>query len=193
MTMDRLTELLQLTLSDPRAAARHIIALRLPANFGWTALVLMAILSGGLGYVAYLASPVEDDALMSAMVGNPLRAAVIQIIVLMLSGWLAFVVGRAFGGQGRLEDALVLVAWVQVPLLALQVVQLVLGVAAPLLAPLVGLAGLALYAVLLSSVIAELHGFRSALKVFFGILGTSVAAALVASILLVMLGVQPHV
>ena len=87
-----------------------------------------------------------------------------------------------------------LVAWVQVPPIALQLVQLVTMVLAPGLAPLVGIVGFALYAVLLSLFIAELHGFRSGVAVFFGILAVSFLVALGAAFLFAFLiGVPQNV
>jgi succinate-acetate transporter protein len=63
----------------------------------------------------------------------------------------------------------------------------------PALAPLIGLAGFALYAVLLSLFIAELHGFRSGVLVFFAMLGVSFVVAIAAAFLYAALFGVPHV
>ncbi|WP_430464049.1 Yip1 family protein [Tabrizicola sp.] len=183
MTIEALQALLRLTLTNPRAAAAHLKSLNLPVATGWTAMLLVSVVSAFLGFIGFLTSPVQGDPGVAAMFASPVRTALIQFVVLALTGFLAFWVGQRFGGQGSLAQALVLVAWVQVPPILLQLVQLVLMLVAPGLAPLVGIAGFALYAVLLSLFVAELHGFRSGVTVFFGILATSFAVALLVAVL----------
>lgn len=187
-------DLLQLTLVNPRAAAARLKALGLPTGTGWLAVLLMSVISAALGFAGFLISPVEMDPGMQAVFGSPLRTALIQFGALALTGVLAFWVGQRLGGTGTLAEALVLVAWVQLPPILLQLLQLVAMLVLPGLAPPIGLAGFALYAVLLSLFIAELHGFRSGLMVFFGMIAVSFLVALVAAILFAALtGVPSHV
>jgi hypothetical protein len=194
MTLDSLQDLLRLTIANPRAAAARLKALNLPVQTGWTAMLLVSVASAFLGFIGFMASPAQGDPGVAAMFGSPLRTALIQFTVLALTGVLAYSVGRRFGGTGTLAQALVLVAWVQVPPIALQIVQLVVMALAPGLAPLVGIVGFALYAVLLSLFIAELHGFRSGVVVFFGILAVSFLVALVAAFLFaILIGVPQNV
>ena len=194
MTLDSLQDLLRLTIANPRAAAARLKALNLPVQIGWTAMLLVSVASAFLGFIGFMASPAQGDPGVAAMFGSPLRTALIQFTVLALTGVLAYSVGRRFGGTGTLAQALVLVAWVQVPPIALQIVQLVVMALAPGLAPLVGIVGFALYAVLLSLFIAELHGFRSGVVVFFGILAVSFLVALVAAFLFaILIGVPQNV
>lgn len=187
MTPDALKDLLRLTLTNPRAAAARLMALGLDARAGWTALVLMSVLSAALGFVGFQTSSATVDPALQALFGSPLRTALIQFGALALTGVLAFWVGARFGGRGSLADALVLVAWAQVPPILLQLAQIVAMLIAPGLAPLIGLAGFALYAVLLSLFIAELHGFRSGLVVFFGMVATSFLVAIAAAFLFAFL------
>jgi hypothetical protein len=185
---------LRATLSNPRAAAARLKALDLPVQTGWTAMLLVSVASAFLGFIGFMASPAQGDPGVAAMFGSPLRTALIQFSVLALTGFLAYWVGRRFGGTGTLAQALVLVAWVQVPPIALQIVQLVVMVLAPGLAPLVGIVGFALYAVLLTLFVAELHGFRSGVAVFFGILVVGFLVALVAAFLFaILIGVPQNV
>ncbi|MFZ9198504.1 MAG: Yip1 family protein [Paracoccaceae bacterium] len=194
MTLDTFQDLLRMTIANPRAAAARLKAMDLPVQTGWTAMLLVSVASAFLGFIGFMASPAQGDPGVAAMFGSPMRTALIQFSVLAVTGVLAYWVGRRFGGTGTLAQALVLVAWVQVPPIALQIVQLVVMVLAPGLAPLVGLVGFALYAVLLSLFIAELHGFRSGVVVFFGILAVSFVVALVAAFLFaVLIGVPQNV
>lgn len=193
MNGEVLNDLLRLTLGNPRAAAARLMALRLDARAGWAALVLMSIVSAALGFVGFMTSPAEMDPAVQALFGSPVRTALIQFGALALTGVLAFWVGARFGGTGRLSQALVLVAWAQVPPILLQLAQIAAMLIAPALAPLIGLAGFALYAVLLSLFIAELHGFRSALLVFLGLMVTSFLVAIIAAVLIALLIGVPHV
>lgn len=189
-----LPKLLRLTLLDPRAAARALIALNLPSSVGWMALLLMAVLSSALGFSGFLIAPVDMDPAMLALFGSPLRTALLQGLALALTAILAFWVGQRFGGTGRLAQALVLVSWAQLPPLLLQLAQTLALVLAPAAAPLIGLAGFALYTVILSLFIAELHGFRSGPLVFLGMLAVSLLVALAAAfVFAAVLGVPAHV
>lgn len=193
MTFAALQSLLRLTLADPRGGARQVMALNLPLGTGWTALLLVSVLSAFLGYLGFLLFPVPDDPLLQAMFGSPFNTALIQIAVQAVTAVLVWAVGRQFGGTGGLADAAVLVAWVQVPLILLQALQLIAMATLPPLAPLMGLVGLALYAVLLSLVTAELHGFRSGILVFLAIIGVSIALAVLAAVLMATVFGVPHV
>lgn len=194
MTLNGLQQLLQLTLSNPRAAAAQLKALNLPLNTSWTAILLVSVASAFMGFIGFAVSPGAVDPALSALFGSPMRTAFIQFAVLSLTGVLAFWVGRRFGGTGTLAQALVLVAWVQVPPILLQIVQLLAMALMPSLAPLIGLAGFALYAVLLSLFIAELHGFRSGLVVFFGLIAISFLVAIaVAIVFATLFGVPSNV
>ncbi len=194
MTLDTIQDLLRATIFNPRAAAARLKALDLPVQTGWTAMLLVSVASAFLGFIGFMASPAQGDPGVAAMFGSPLRTALIQFSVLALTGFLAYWVGRRFGGTGTLAQALVLVAWVQVPPIAPQIVQLVVMVLAPGLAPLLGIVGFALYAVLLTLFVAELHGFRSGVAVFFGILVVGFLVALVAAFLFaILIGVPQNV
>jgi len=194
MTLGSLQYLLRLTLSNPRSAAARLMGLNLPVPTGWTAMLLVSVASAFLGFISFLVSPVQGDPGIAVMFGSPMRTAMIQFVVLALTGVLGFWVGRIFGGTGSLAQALVLVAWVQVPPILLQLVQLVVMLLAPGLSPIIGVASFALYAVLLTLFIAELHGFRSGVMVFFGILVVSFLVALAAAVFFaILIGVPQNV
>lgn len=194
MTGQGASDLLHLTLANPRAAAARLMALNLPLGTGWTALLLMAVISAGLGFAGVVMSPIEMDPDLQALFGSPMRTALIQVAALTLTGVMADWVGRRFGGRGNLAQALVLVAWAQVPSILLQLMQLAAMVLAPALAPLIGLVSFAVYAVLLSLFITELHGFRSAVVVFFFMIAVSMLVAFFAAVVFAtLLGVPAHV
>lgn len=186
--------LLQLTLSNPRQAARALIGLNVPAGSAWTALLLVSVVSAILGYLSFVLSSAASDPQLQALFGSPWRTAMVQVGMQGLTALLVFGVGRQFGGQGSLANALVLTAWVEVPLILLQLVQLVAVGLVPPVAELIGFVGLGLYLVILPNFVAELHGFRSALVVFVGLIGVSIVTALVlVTLAAAVLGGLPNV
>ena len=75
MTLDTLQDLLRLTLVNPRAAATRLKALNLPVQTGWSAMLLVSVVSAFLGFIGFLASPIQGDPGVAAMFGSPLRTA----------------------------------------------------------------------------------------------------------------------
>jgi hypothetical protein len=162
----------------------------MPARTG--GLLLVAVVSALL---AFIQSALQADALdpVSAfMLASPVRAAVIQWLLLALTVVLIHNVGRAFGGRGSFPDALLVVVWLQLLMLAIQLVQLAAFLLAPRLAGIIGLAALILFIWLMASFIAELHGFASRGAVIAGIVGVTFATGLVIGVL-VVLAVGPEV
>ncbi len=161
------------TFRDPRAVARWLMGLRIPTAERWLILALIAVVSGALAHVsmAIVAGPFAVPA--------PIAMALAQGVTLWVMVVAIHGLGRWAGGHGTLDDTIVLVAWVQVILLGLQVVQIVLALVAPMLAMLLGLAGIVVLFWLLTVFTAELHGFAAPGAVFFSLfLGSLVLATL---------------
>ena len=180
----------QLTLQNPRAAARHLMGWQLPISAVWLALALMAVVSALLSTLALLLTPMQSEPTMiepgiKAMLQNPLQVALLQAVVMVVMAMLAQGVGRLFGGKGNFADALVLIAWTEALLCALQLVQIVLMLGSPSLGAAIGLFGMVLFVWVLSNFIAEMHSFASAGKVLFGIIGTVLAVSVLIAIALV--------
>jgi hypothetical protein len=149
-------------------------------------LLLMAVASAVLMQVGFMILPPTDDPLAVLMMASPLRTAVIQWLILSVSVLLIYRVGRAWGGRGSLPDSLLVVVWLQVIMLGVQAVQVVALIIAPPVAAIINLAGLVLFFWLMTSFIAELHGFTSRGKVLAGILVTSFAVAMILVFLLLL-------
>jgi hypothetical protein len=181
---EQIVALVRLSLQDPRAGVRSLLALGVPLPARTIGLLLMAVASALLMHLGYLVLPPTDDPLALFMMESPLRAAAVQWLVLAGSVLLIFRIGRAWSGKGSLPDTLLVVVWLQVIMLGVQVVQLVVFLIAPLLAGLVSIGGLVLFFWLLTSFIAELHGFASRGKVLAGILVASFGVAMVLVLML---------
>lgn len=183
----RLQSLAQLTLRDPRQAARVLLAEEVPLRARTAGLILVAVVAAVLVSLQVAANPQPLDPISALMLASPFRAAAMQWLFLALSVVLIDRVGRAFGGQGSFADALLIVVWLQLLTLVLQVLQLVATFVAPPLAGVIGLGGLVLFLWLMTSFIAELHGFRSRGLVFLGMVLTAVATGMVLGIAMILI------
>jgi len=181
---EQIKVLARLSLKDPRAGARALLSLGVPMPARTLGLLLMAVVSAVLMQVGFMILPPTDDPLALVMMASPLRTAAIQWLILSVSVLLIYRVGRAWGGKGSLPDSLLVVVWLQVIMLGVQVVQVVALLLAPPVAAIINLAGLVLFFWLMTSFIAELHGFASRGLVLAGILVTSFAVAMVLVFLL---------
>jgi hypothetical protein len=184
MTVANLSALVRLTLQAPREGARRIMALDLPISARWLALVLVAVGSAIGTHVSIALMPPEQREMMLSLIASPLRTALLQAGIWAVIAGLIASGGRMRGGTGSFPDALILVVWLQFILLCLQLVQVVAGIVLPILADLIGLAGLGLLVWLLTNFVAELHGFRSLVAVFAGLVAGAFGMVLVAAILL---------
>jgi hypothetical protein len=183
------------TMRNPRGMARAIMQMNIPVATGWVALLLMVVVSAVLTSIAVMIVPADPDpqvqADMQMLLGSPFQLALLQAVVMAVSLLLIHNVGHRFGGTGRFADAVVLLAWIEFLLIGLQAVQIVALLILPPFADIVGLVGGVLFMWLLSKFIAELHGFRSALAVFFGIIATIFVASLAMALVMVgLLGMR---
>lgn len=178
--------LLRDTISDPAGVARRLMALRLPMAARWQLLLLVVVASVILTEVTFLAAGAPSA--MSGLGANPLLAGLLQGALLLLMVGAVDRIGRALGGTGSFEDALLLVAWLQAVMACLQFVQLVTLLLLPPLSGLIAMASLAVFFWVLTGFVATLHGFRSRLQVFLMILVTLFAFSFVAASLLMLLG-----
>ncbi len=165
-------DLMRISLTDPRAGMRAVLALNLPPAAGFAALVLMAVASALMLHLTVALMPPEDRAVAAALFGSPFVSAVLQFAVLAASVVLVHVLGRGAGGIGRFDQAVLMMAWLQALMLALQAVQILLMLALPPVAGLVGIAALGLFFWLLTGFVTELHGFSRPGRVFGAILAT---------------------
>jgi len=181
ITLPGLLRQVLLTLQSPREGARHVMALDLPLNGRWTALLLTAVVSAIASYLSFyfLLGAIPGMALPS-----PWTMAITQTGVMVLSALAVYRIGRWRGGTGNLGNAVILMAWLQFILLCLQVVQVVLMVLSPLLSDAVGFVGIAVFFWLLTVFVTEMHGFRAPGMVFLGVVLTILAVAFVVSIFL---------
>jgi len=158
------------TLRNPREGARKVMALDLPRRARWDILMLIAIVSAGFAYLSFALNARLGNLVPGTELMSPFMMAVAQILVLWMMVYAIYLVGRAMGGTGSLDDTILLVAWMQGILIGLQVLQIIAALVFPLASVLLGFAGFIILFWLLTVFTAELHGFRSTAAVFFSVL-----------------------
>lgn len=184
--LDEIVRFAVYTIRSPRGAARALLGMGLPASAAWMALALVCVLSAMLFHLSLGLLTTAEQAELAGLLGNPLGTVVMSALALSILVFGSFLIGRAFGGRGQLDQAALLIAWLQAIFLMLQLVQVVFMMILPVVAELIGTFGLALFLWLLTPFVAELHGFQSVWKVLFGIIGSVFAIAFALSILIVL-------
>ena len=186
------------SLRAPQSAARRLMAMDLPMEARWLGLVLVAVLALllsrlsvpliGAEYIGPVMSKARD--LSRTMATRPWIGVPVQVAAMALVAFAMFAIGRLFGGRGRFADALLLFVWLEFLMTLLQGLQLVAIVVLPLLGILIGLASYAVFLWLMTQFTAALHGFASPAKVFAGMIFSFFVILLIASFVMIQLGVS---
>ncbi|MFQ5438177.1 MAG: Yip1 family protein [Paracoccaceae bacterium] len=187
--LDKLLALLRLTLADPARAARALLSKTPPAG-GAIEFAALVVLLGTIFSV--VTAPLFGDpviGLVAGLIRNPVMFAIVDLMTLLMTAIVIHVVGNMFGGRGRFEQAVFLVAWLQVPMLVFQAGLAVLVLVSPVLADMGTILANFYVVWLLANFIAVLHGFASVWKVIAGILLTGFALAFALGLLLAFLGI----
>ena len=177
------------TVQDARRGARMIMAIQLERRQRWELLLLIAVLSAFMAGLSLLIGGGSGFIVGGPAMLNPLTLGVAQYFLLLSMVFGIHIVGTRFGGKGGLDEAILLVTWLQFVLICLQAVQIVAMVFLPPLAFLIGVAGIGLFFWLLTAFVAELHGFSSTVGVFVSILIVMVVFTTLFRFLLGVLGI----
>ena len=111
MNMTLFKALFRQTLTDPRQAGHKVIALNLPVQSLWMALMLMAVLLSLMVSALLHLAPLPPDELGQVIQVMPAYQAPLMFAVLnwgqaVISVFVLHWIGRIFGGQGELRDRL---------------------------------------------------------------------------------------
>ena len=124
MTFNTVKALFRTTLTDPRQGGRDVIALNLPTQGLWIALMLMAVILSLLVSGLFYVSPIPDDDLgqmirSSPAFQSPLLFALINWGQSVVTVYVLHFVSRMVGGEGEVRDMLSVMIWLQVKTLVL--------------------------------------------------------------------------
>lgn len=185
-----LVALLRESLADPTEAFRALHALRLSRATLLEAAALLAILSALMASLLGANAPIPVSG--EAVTIGPVAWAVVFGLSMVISAWALGLAGRALGGTGDFDGALLVTVWLDVVALVTQVVTVAIGLVLPLAAPLLGVLGLALLLWCLLGFAKALHGFdglgRTVAAILLAGLGAWIGLTLVASLLLGLTG-----
>jgi hypothetical protein len=190
ITMQSATRALWGAITDPAASARQALDWRIGLVNLWTALALVAVLNVLMLALLQAASPMPV-VMQEGMTLTPFSYAVIITIFLFLLVYTIYHVGRMMGGQGTVEDSLTVIVLFQSVSVALEAVQVLLVVISPQIASIFGLVSLAILIRCILNFVNVMHRFQSLGKAFGTLLFAVIGTALIAGIVLTVLGVAP--
>jgi hypothetical protein len=191
ITMQSATRAVWGAVVDPATAARQALDLRMGLPNLWTALALVAVLNVLMLALLQAVSPVPMVMQEQGMVLTPFSYAVIISVFLFLLVYTLYHIGRMMGGQGTVEDSLTIVVLFQCVAVALEAVQVVLVIVSPPIAGIFGLISLAIMLRCILNFVNVMHRFANLGKAFLAVLFAVIATALIAGIVLTVLGVAP--
>jgi hypothetical protein len=191
ITMQSATRTLWATIVDPAVAAQRALDLRVSLPTLWTALALVAVLNVLMLALLQAVSPAQTVMQEQGMVLTPFSYAAIITVFLFLLVYTLYHIGRMMGGQGTVEDSLTIVVLFQCVAVALEAVQVVLVVISPPIAGIFGLISLAIMLRCILNFVNVMHRFENLGKAFLAVLFAIIATALIAGIVLTVLGVAP--
>lgn len=176
------------SVQDPAGAARQLIALNLDRGALWLALFLMAVLNTLLHGLTDLLVPgpsplpglFDVPAVYFFFVGGGLVLIVLTI----------FWTGRAFGGQARMEDVMVVIVWLQFLRVIVQAVALLLLLTIPVLSVILVLAAAFVGLWILVHFVDQAHQFNSVGKSAGVLIAAFIGMVVGVSILLSLIGVS---
>lgn len=186
LSFSALLVLMRFTVQQPRAAVKYILALRLADDARWLLFGLVVVAAALLSQIGFALLPPDAQAFWAEAMSSPVQSTVLQGAFWLLTTVGIFAMGRWGNRRGSFADALLLIGWLQVILFCLQLVQILALLILPLVAELLSVVGLALLFWLLTQFTSELHDFHAPWRVFFGSVGVLLSAALVVSVVLVI-------
>ena len=165
--------------------------MNVPRDVLWTALALVAVLNVILVVLLQLISPAPVAFQEQAIALSPFGFVAIIGVFLGLFVFGVFYSGQIMGGEGTLHGTLAIIVWFQSISLTLEVIQLVLVIISPAIASIFGLLSLGALIWCFVNFVNVLHGFNNLGKSLVAIVMALIGTALLAGILLAILGVGP--
>ena len=189
----RFLELMIGSIKDPRTTLRQVLDLDLSLSVVLQAAFLTAVVSVIMVEGTILLTPEQPEMQFLFPIPSIPVHLIIQFVGVIFFGAMTYVAARLSRGTGSFKDSLIAVVWLQVVILALQIVATFIGIILPLLGGLILLAAFVLLFYLLTKFIMEVHDFQSEILVFSSIIGTMFLFAFVLSFILVLFGFVPDV
>ena len=179
-------ELVRLSITDPRSAARIVINMDFAREVLWIMVLLVVILTGVLTYTPLLIAGPSLETLpgifQSPMILTIFMAANMVFLIFAL-----FWTGKILGGSGSLDSFIAIVTWLQALLVMAQVAQTFLALFSAQLSSVFGFAFLIYWVWILIQFVSEAHGFdhwgKGDAVLVLAILGVSAGISLILSVI----------
>ena len=176
MTVEMLSKILVSSLTRPKVGIRTVFKWQLSLQDSALALTLTAVVSAVLITLLIGPLPPQVDPVTAAMFGSPFYLAIVQLVGLAMIAVCLHLLGRVFGGQGTLPQAVVMMAWLEVILILISTVQSVALILVPPVGVVLVPVGMVLSLWLITNFVAELHGFGSLVMTLLGVIAAFIAA-----------------
>jgi len=173
------------TLTNPAQAAREVLALNLPMNVGWMALVAVSAINAAIYGITDFFIPEPPDGMVLFRL-SPVVYFLLLVPALSIAVFALFWVGRALGGTGDVQQMLALTAWLQFVRAVAQVLALVLQAIFPVMAVLFALGIMIWGTWIAANFVNEGHQLGSPLKAFGVIIGAGIGVILTLSVLITL-------
>jgi len=176
------------TLRDPRGQARWVMEHSISHANGWLALVALSVASAVLTVLLEMLRSGNAVFPLGLFAVTPYVGAIATASNWVITVFLVFWAGRAFGGKGGFGASIALMAWLLFLLCVVMVLQLPVALILLPLLPVTDIAAIVALIYVFCNLVAELHGFRSAVSVFFASLAIALGFLVVVSVLAGLLG-----
>lgn len=181
-----LSELIRLSIFDPRKAARMVLDLQFSREILWMMVLLVVILSVLLTYVTMVAAGGTSVEVLG-IAQSPMFLAIFMAANMVFLIFALLWTGKALGGFGTLEGFIAVITWLQALLLLAQAIQTVLALVSPTLSSTFGVVSLVYGVWVLIQFITEAHGFthwgRGVAVLVLGILGVTAGISLILGVI----------
>lgn len=191
--LDILIALTRETIRDPRSAARSILTMNLPRDAVWSLLGLVAVTSMVATLVGNQMLPDDAMAVMPFLLQSPIAGVIFLAMAMIILSAVLSRLGQLLGGAGTFGQALRLIVWSQILMVALQLVQTIFLLISPAISALIGFVGFFWFIWLSAAFTAELHEFDGSGKGLVVAVLAVFATVFALMILLVMTGIKPMV
>ena len=161
------------SLRTPREQTRWVMSLELSRRDRWFLLALISVVSTIFSVLLQVFLTQQAAFPLGLMLVSPMVGAIATTSNSVITVFIVYWAGRAFGGTGGFGNTISIITWLQFILTCILGVQILLALVFPALLGPLNIMALVALGWLFCSFVAELHGFRSALNVFFGTMAIS--------------------
>ena len=150
------------TIKNPAAVARQITALRWPHQIGWMGLIATSAITVLMIHGVLMLFGVSE--MEGVRVAAPLADGVINFASSVITIFIIYYAGRAFGGTGSFGATLLIMTWFNAVAMVLLGIMFITALIVPGLTIFVAFGAVAVTFYCLAHFLNELHGFNSLLK-----------------------------